>query len=343
MRPLSTVQPSRGSPRLRRHAWWRWAAVGAMVLAGVPTWSGSERLPLLTGDVRVEARVYVPKGGWPRHVGALTPIGAMSLTARDPAFGGFSAMAAHGGALTLLNDGGNFVRIRIRGDRLTTLASGALPLGPGTGWDKETRDSESLAFDPASGRMWVGFERANQIWRYAPGFARAEAWRAPREMRRWRSNGGAETMARLRDGRFMVIAEQPRPWASPFRAGLFFAGDPTDGRIAPARFRYRPPRGFSPTDATQLPGGDLLILNRSFHFPLRFAAKLVRVPLADLRAGGTVAGRELATLAPPLVPENCEGLAITREGGRVMIWIVTDNDAAWYRPTLLMKFALDGG
>lgn len=339
MRPLSIVQP----PAPRRRALPRLALAVMLVLLGVPGWTGIERLPLFPRDMAVSARRYVPASGWPRRIGQLVPIGGLRLSGDDPAFGGFSALSIRDGAATLLNDGGNYVRIRIDHGAITTRASGFLPSGPGTGWQKETRDSESLAVDPATGRLWVGFERANAIWRYAPSFARAEAGRAPAAMRNWRSNGGAESMVRLADGRFVVIAEQPRPWGSRVREGLIFPGDPAVKGTMPERFRYRPPPGFSPTDAAQLPDGDLVVLNRSFHYPLRFSAKLVRVRYADLRAGGVARGREIATLAPPLVTENCEGLAITREGGRTMLWIVTDNDAAWYRPTLLLKFALDNG
>jgi hypothetical protein len=46
-------------------------------------------------------------------------------------------------------------------------------------------------------------------------------------------------------------------------------------------------------------------------------------------------------VGPPLIGENCEGLAVTQEKGATMVWIVTDNDLAWYRPTLLVKFRLN--
>lgn len=310
-----------------------------LVLVGVPSFSGIDRLPLIKREVRVTARGYVPDGGWPARIGALAPVGGLALAANDPAFGGFSALAVQGGAATLLSDGGNLVRLSIRQGRVESRGGVSLRLGPGTGWAKESRDTESLVLDAARGQAWIGFERANAIWRYElPGW-RASGWRAPGAMRRWPMNGGAEVMVRLGD-RFIVIAEQTRGRArGGGRPGLIFTGDPTDAKTPVSRFRFLPPRGYSPSDAAALPGGDLLILVRRWR-DLHFSAKLVRVARGDIRPGASVRGREIATLAPPVLRENAEGLAITREGGATMVWIVTDNDGWWIRPTLLLKFRL---
>jgi len=316
----------------------KWLLSILLVLVFVPGWTGIDRLPLLSPDTIVHAAAYAPNGGWPRRVGALTPIGAVRLRAADPAFGGFSALSVHGGAATLLSDGGNYLRVAIRGTGLTTLAAGSLPRGPGTGWAKESRDTESLAVDPRGGHAWVGYERANAIWRYSADLRRADGHVAPAAMRRWPMNGGAESLARLNDGRFVVIAEQARDGSA--RQALIFSGDPTASGTKVARFRYQPPRGFSPSDAAVLPDGDLLVLNRRFS-KFRFYAALVRVPASSLRADATVGGTVIAAWGPPLIGENCEGLAVTQEKGATMVWVVTDNDLAWYRPTLLVKFRLD--
>ncbi len=312
-------------------------------LALVPTWSGEPRVDLLGPDVVVRAERFVPEGGWPARIGALQPVGAVRLTAADPvrdgAFGSFSALVADRGALTLLGDAGTFVRMRIAGGRVTTLASGSLPGGPGTGWSKLDRDSESLAVDPATGRLWVGFERANMVWRYAPGFARAERGVAPRAMRSWTSNSGAESLVRFRDGGFLILPEgTDRKWR--VWRGLLYRGDPTAPGAKPALFGYRPPRRYVPSDAAELPNGDLLVLNRRFRRPLVFASALVRIPRAAIRPGGFSEGRVIATLGPDVLGENGEGLAITRERGATMVWIVTDNDGASWRPTILAKFRL---
>ncbi|MFX6027712.1 esterase-like activity of phytase family protein, partial [Acinetobacter baumannii] len=83
----------------------------------------------------------------------------------------------------LLSDGGEMLRFNLdSGGRVRAPEMQSLPAGPGTGWSKEDRDSESMVRDPRTGQLWVGFENWNAIWRYAPGFARAERHVEPREM-----------------------------------------------------------------------------------------------------------------------------------------------------------------
>jgi hypothetical protein len=319
----------------------KWPLSIALVLAFVPGWTGLDRLPLIAPNAVVHAARYAPEGGWPRRIGELTPVGALRLWSRDPAFGGFSALSVGHGRATLLSDGGNYVRFAIEGRHLLTRSAGSLPDGPETGWAKESRDTESLAVDAEGNRAWIGYERANAIWRYSADLRRAQAHAAPRAMHKWPVNGGPESMVRLHDGRFIVISEQSRADGKrSVREALIFGGDPTAPATTIERFRYRPPAGYNPSDAATLPNGDVLVLNRRFS-RLRFYAVLVRIALADIRPGATIAGREVARWGPPLLGENPEGIAVTREHGRTMLWIVTDNDLAWYRPTLLIKFRLD--
>ncbi|PCG15109.1 MULTISPECIES: esterase-like activity of phytase family protein [Sphingomonas] len=317
----------------------RWPIALVAVLALVPPWSGDPRRPMIRGDVTVRAVRYAPPGGWPARVGDLVPVGALSLSADDPAFGGFSALALRDGRALLLSDGGNMVWLRIAGGRIATLGARTLREGPAEGWLRTDRDSESLAVDPATGRMWIGYERANAIWRYAPDLT-AQAHHVPPAMTRWPDNTGAESLVRLPDGRFLVIREGRGRREPPGHEALLFAGDPALPGTRVATLRYFPPPGSVPSDAALLPDGDLIVVNRRWHFPLRFAAVLVRVPAAQLRADGVLRGRIIATLGPEVGGENVEGVAVTRERGTTMIWLVTDNDVAFYRRTILAKFRL---
>jgi hypothetical protein len=308
------------------------------VLLIVPQWSGDERLPLIAPAPIVTAHGYVPRGGWPRRIGALEPVGALTLSSEDAAWGGFSAIALRGGRAILLSDGGNLVSFAIGGGRIEQARGHVLHEGPGIGWERWDRDSESLALDPARGTAWVGYENHNQIWRYAADFARAQGAARPRAMRSWVTNQGAESLVRLRDGRFIAIAERKPDRRT--RHAVLFSGDPTRRGTRAARFLIVPPDRYDPSDAAELPNGDLLVLTRRFQYPFRFTAKLLRIPRAALRAGATARGTVIATLVPPVMGENAEGIAITRERGRTMVWIVTDNDLMPWRPTYLMKFRL---
>jgi hypothetical protein len=314
------------------------------VLMLVPTWSGSERLPLLTGTPAVTMKpvALYPDQPERRRLGPLTYLGGVEIAARDPAFGGYSAIAVAGRRLTLLSDGGLTLAFDLDAAmRPSNIRFGALPDGPGTGWEKSDRDSESMAVDPATGRIWVGFEDANAIWRYAPGFARAEAQRAPRAMRRWRQNGGPEAMVRLRSGRFLVFAEEQAPGRKGPGRGLIFPGDPTDA-APPAPFTYVAERGYNPTDAAELPDGRILVVERRLALGSGFTAILRIVPAHVIRAGAIVRAKTVARFEAPVLHDNFEGLAISQAGGRTIVWLVSDdNNHGWFQRTLLLKLRLD--
>lgn len=302
----------------------------------------------LLGDAAVvEARRVPLDASDPARVrvGGLTYLGGVVLTSPDPAFGGFSAMQVIGDRFTLVSDGGNIVRFRMGADwRVRDAAFGDLPGGPGTGWKKEQRDSESLAWDPASGRIWIGFERFNAIYRYDAALSRVEASARPAAMADWSKAGGPESMTRLRNGHFVVMSETSRPDGVPdARIGLRFAGDPTDSRARPVRFAYVPPARYNPTDIAELPDGRLLVLNRRLSLPGLFTAKLTVIDLRGVRAGGVVRGQEIATLEGPLLHDNFEALAVTREDDATILWIASDDNSEFWERSLLLKFRLEPG
>ncbi|WP_374944045.1 esterase-like activity of phytase family protein [Sphingomonas sp.] len=329
-------------------------SVVLFVLGIVPGWSGETRLPLLDVRAQMDAtRVDLdPRSPQRRRVGQLLFLGGVALTSRDPAFGGFSALAVDGDRFTLLSDGGNVVRFRMGADwRPHALVFSNLPAGPGTGWDKRDRDSESLAVDPATGRLWVGFENSDAIWRYAPGFARAEAQVVPPAMAAWPNNGGPESLARLPGGRFVAIGEvphvPPRAWAGSEAARLHtrdarvFFGDPTAPGLRQARFAYVPFGRYDPADAAALPNGDLLVLDRRFALPFHWSNRLSVVPAATIGAGRVARGRLIATLDAPLIHDNFEGVAVTREGADTILWLVSDDNQLPIQRSLLLKFRLE--
>jgi len=316
----------------------RWFLSLLAVLLLVPGWTGEARLPVLSPDATVRARWLAPTGGSPRRIGALQPIGALSLSSDDHAFGGYSALALRGDEAVLLSDGGQFLRLSIAGVRLLRRGVVSLRDGPGTGWMRQDRDTESLVLDRATGDAWIGFERVNAIWRFASDLKHATARIAPKPMRRWGDNTGPESLVRLKDGRFLVIQEGWRGMREP-REALLFAGDPTAPGAAWEVLHYQPPDGFAPSDAAVLPDGDVLVLNRRWHFPpLRFDSVLVRIARDSIRPGALLTGPVVADLSPIMAQENAEGIAVTVERGATMIWVVTDNDMSRWRPTVLAKF-----
>ncbi|MEP9401730.1 esterase-like activity of phytase family protein [Sphingomonas sp. VNH70] len=311
------------------------------VLLLVPTWSGPDRLPLLrTGVPGISVkRVAIDRDG-NRRIGALTYLGGVQLASPDPAFGGFSAMHVAGDRFTLLSDGGGIVRFRMGADwRIRDAGTAELPDGPGTGWEKRDRDSESLAV-LGDGSILVGFERANAIWRYAPGFPRALASARPIGMRRWSDNSGAEAMAAMPDGSVVVLSEANGTVKTGY-PGLRFLGDPTRPGTRWYRFRYFAEPGFRVTDAVALPDGRLLVLNRAFD-PFRlFYARLQIVAAGAIRPGAKVRGRTIAVFEGRVAHDNFEALSLVMENGKPVLWIASDDNQQFWQRSLLLKFRVD--
>jgi hypothetical protein len=276
-----------------------------------------------------------------RDLGSFTYLGGWKLTSDNPAFGGLSSLNVEGNRVTALSDAGGLVRFRI-GQFGHISRAGILPVPPGCGGSREKtgRDTESFAHDPVGKRWWIGFEWRNVICRTNEDFTAGERVIQPPEMTQWPRIKGAETLLRLRNGRFLVIAEGARG-GGPIRPAILFGGDPAEPRTLRSRLGYLPPDGFSPTDATELPDGRILILNRSFTPLSLFTACITIIEPGTVRMGAVIRGPVIARFESPAISENFEGIASGTENGRTVVWIISDDNFASWQRSLLLKFALN--
>ncbi|PZT88531.1 MAG: hypothetical protein DI637_07735 [Citromicrobium sp.] len=195
------------------------------------------------------ARVDVPA----TDAGGIRVEGVWEVSSADRRIGGFSALTATGPEeLVAISDAAQIVRIALREGEPSRIgiADPARPVRPPSGVALETKgvwDVESLARDPASGSLWLGFESSNAIERYTPDFRMAASVQ-PAAMRDWSANSGPEAMARLDDGRFLVLEEGTADMFGSDHRGLLFADDPTEGH-RPVQFRLASPDGYRPVDA----------------------------------------------------------------------------------------------
>ncbi|ODU21110.1 MAG: hypothetical protein ABS87_07895 [Sphingomonas sp. SCN 67-18] len=321
----------------------RWPFSLLLLLVCVGDYAGPGARPMLGRDTRVTATAIPLNPDDPAQVrvGALRYVQGWRLRGRDRAFGGFSAMAVNGDRFRFISDAGGVVDFRLgAGGAVSQVRFGDLKDGPGRGYEKRDRDSEAFVFDPVSGKSWVAFERWNEIWRYGPDLLAGEASARPGAMLDWPDNSGAEAMVRLRSGAFLVFSEGGRgPRGS--TAALLFPGDPTVDRRPPVLFGYQRPAGYRITDAAELPDGRLVALYRRFGFPDGFSAKLAILDPRAIRHGAVLTEGEIATLARPLNVDNFEAIAVTRESGRTLLWIASDDNLNGIQRSLLMQFALD--
>lgn len=277
-----------------------------------------------------------------RQVGQMSFLGAWELRSDNQDFGGISALVAlSDGRFVGVGDAGTLIGFGLSQDsKVDRPFIASLPGAFGKDISFKDRDSEGIAYDPASGRIWVSYENRAAIRRFPPSLARVDGVVRPAEMQRWSKNKGAEALVRLRDGRFIAFSEG-KPGEN--NAALLFSGDPVEPGTTSFRFRYHAPAGYRMTDATQLADGRLLLLFREIGFPDGFTAKLALLDPATITRDSLVKGQIIATLAPPLLVDNMEGITTTQEDGRTIVWIISDDNFSIFQRTLLMKFALAEG
>ncbi len=145
-------------------------------------------------------------------------------------------------------------------------------------------------------------------------------------------------MVRLPDGRFLVFSEGRQ--ISGGTEAVLFNRDPSEPQSEGRTITYLPPKGYRITDAALLPDGRMLFLNRRFALTEGVSAKLTLAPPLSKTPGATLTGVEIALLRPPLTVDNMEALSVTREGGRTIVWIASDDNFNPLQRTLLLKFAL---
>jgi hypothetical protein len=270
-----------------------------------------------------------------KRLGGLDFLGGWWVRSNDARLGGVSALHVEGGEALAMSDAGWRIRLPLParpGPEQVRIAM--VEEGPGPAGDKVNRDIESLA---VSGReAWLAFEQGNSVWRYDSGPFAARSWARPGAMREWSDNAGPEAMVRLSDGRFLLFAEG--------RGGdseaILFAGDPAVAGTPALRLRYRPPEGYRVTDAALLPDGRLALLNRDVSLFAGFTAKISVAELPALADRALIVGREIAAFQGPATRDNFEALSVTREAGRTILWIASDDNYNPLQRTLLMKFAL---
>jgi hypothetical protein len=276
------------------------------------------------------------------RIGELIYLAGFALGSPAKGFGGYSGLVADpsGRRLIAVSDLGEWLVLDLRlssDSRLLGLeAAHRFPLLDEAGRPfRRKRDADAEAVDWDGDGLVVAFEQDHRLRRFA-GF---EPWRspsqtfgAPPEIRRQPRNQGIETMARLPDGRWLLLSEGLEAGNGRLRAWL--------GRDREwATLSYVPKPGFAPVDAKALGSGDVLVVERSFSWLGGFAARVVRIDAATLKPGAELAGAELATLPTPALADNFEGLAVVPEDKEtyLLYLIADDNQSPWQR-TVLLQF-----
>ncbi len=244
--------------------------------------------------------------------------GAWRIDSKERRIGALSALAIDGPMLVAINDSGVVIRLSRPGTARPIAALHDLPDGPGDPRRKSRRDSEAV-LRLANGDWLVAFENRHVVWRYDSAFRRGRQT-ISFGSERWPTNRGIEAMTVGRDGTLVAIPEG--------RGTLVTVR----GAIAEQPLASD---GWTVSDATRLADGRPILLLR------RITAFGFRNGIGELVRDGA-GWRVILRATLPLGPlDNGEGLAAEPlAGGGTRLWIVTDNDFAGYRRTLLLAVDL---
>jgi hypothetical protein len=303
---------------------------------------GGNTPPATFDSLSVQARALdIADSARSKDYGPLRLTAAWQLSGSHTAFGGFSSLfVKEDGALVALNDTGELFGFRVKGPQGGGFVEPLPRIGIEQSWPSWEWDSESMQRDPATGRIWVGFELLQRICRYAPDFKALEGCVTPRAMLRWPVTGSIESLVRFADGRFLAISEMGTNAAGAHDV-LLWQGDPVDPATPPpVHLGYRPPTGYRPTDALWLGGDRLLVLNRRLTLADGFTTRLTVVTLPRLEEGAVLTGRVIATFAPPGLADNFEAMALSRDKGRPVLWVASDDNHLFLQRSLLLRFDL---
>ena len=296
--------------------------------------------PLPSFDTRDRARV---------RFGSLEYRSGLILTSPFRGFGGLSGLRLDpkGERFIAISDKGSWFtgRIVYRGREMTGIddVEASPLLGPdgkpitARGWF----DSESIALDGSF--VYVALERVNQLLRYdfSKGFTRAlgEIVPLPPAARKLPFNKGLEAL---------VMVPKSQPMAGTLIAiserGLDAQGNILGFLIGgknPGQFSLRRSENFDVSDATLLPSGELLVLERKFSLLGGVGIRIRRILLKAVAPGAVVDGPAIFTADLGNEIDNMEGIDahVTPEGDTVLT-MVSDDNFSMIQRNLLLQFTL---
>ena len=281
--------------------------------------------------------------------GSLQYRSGLVLTSAFPGFGGLSGLRLdrRGERFISFSDKGTWFtgRIVYRGRDMTGLAEvEAAPMLGADGRPITARgwfDSESIALDGSF--VYIGLERVNQVLRFdfSKGFTRStgEVVPMPPAVKTLPFNKGLEALVMVPRGLPLagtLIALSERGLDASGNLIAFLVGGPT-----PGQFSVRRTDKFDISDATLLPEGELLVLERKFSLLAGVGIRIRRIPLAAVAPGAVVDGPVIFAADLGEEIDNMEGIDcfVTPEGDTVLTMVSDDNFSLIQR-TLLLQFTL---
>jgi len=340
--------------RISRRAFLRKAAGGFAATQILPTSSALAQMRAAGAIFPVEVNAR-PLTSFdlrdPSHVrfGSFQFCSGLVLTSPFRRFGGLSSLNldAAGEKFVMASDKGDWFtgRFVYNGDALSGLADvTSSPMLDRDGRSFAAKgwfDSESLTFDGSV--AYVGFERVNKIVRFdfVKGgiLARGEEVPAPPDIATLPYNQGLESLVHIGSGyplagTLLAISERSLDVNGDIAA--FLIGGPT-----PGIFHIKRSNDFDVSDATLLPSGDVLLLERKFSLTKGVGIQVRCIPVSTITPGSLVDGPVLFEADLGAEIDNFEGIAThVSQAGSTIITLISDDNFSLIQRTLLVQFSL---
>jgi len=114
-----------------------------------------------------------------------------------------------------------------------------------------------------------------------------------------------------------------------------------DGQGAGGAFSLKRTDDFDVSDCAATPDGNLLVLERRFSWTRGLAVRIRSVPLAAIKSGALVDGRELMFADMGSQIDNMEGVSVHRDSsGALVLTLLSDDNFSLLQRTLLLQFTL---
>ncbi len=279
----------------------------------------------------------------PCPVDDLTLLGAWELTAENPRFGGLSGLdvTGDGERLYAVTDRGFFLDATLHWDQHRLRAIDVNVFGPIPTSYKESmhKDAEAIV-KYAEDAFFIAYERIHRLERM---FKHPETNRYTTNAMvfdahisdQLNHNGGIESIILQPDGSLLIFAEDSLNEKNQIIGWRFSNDSP------PEPINYPHYKDFALTDATRLPSGDLLFLERSFGIFSGLKHRILRVSDPEIFPGSTLDAEELAFLDNDMNIDNAEGLASFQRDGRTYLLTLSDNNFKAFQKTVLALFLLN--
>lgn len=278
--------------------------------------------------------------------GSLEFRGGLILTSTHKSFGGISALRVQpdGEHFVALSDRASWFRGRIVYENKRPAGiteASAQPVLDGDGKPAPDWDTESIA--EYGHKLYVGLERTNRIfsfdfdWKRFPANPRPVS--VPSELNDLPFNQGLEAMVFIPKKHKLsqtLIGFSEKGLTEEGNLKAFLIGGPTPGMFAVKRTD-----GFDISDASLLPGGDILILERQYSLQRGVAMRIRRIRLEDIRPGALLDGVPLVEADVRCHIDNMEALSVYRNReSETVLTLMSDDNFSPIQRTLLLQFVL---